>query len=144
MPNTCGECTECCFALAIKEMPKDEYVECRHVCADGCGVYDKRPQPCRDYECSWLREESPLITGEQWRPDNCGLIFNYNRSPAGPIMQVWETRRGSLEGEQGAALIKQLAAKIPICVMEKGKRKWMLDRKFEHLIDQLEQFSMMV
>ena len=46
---------------------------CPHASAQGCGVYETRPQvPCRSFICSWLVEGSPL---PDWmRPDLSGVI----------------------------------------------------------------------
>ncbi len=57
---------------------------CPHVSANGCGVYERRPEvPCRRFICSWLVEDSPL---PDWmRPDLSGVIVL--------LSQPWEGER---------------------------------------------------
>jgi hypothetical protein len=51
----CGSCTQCCKAMAIKELEKPPDVWCRHALKGrGCGIYADRPESCRVFECVWL------------------------------------------------------------------------------------------
>lgn len=66
--NQCGTCTLCCKVLIIQDLtpekPKDQW--CRHAKkSSGCGVYDMRPESCREYQCVWLKLGLPA----HQRPD---------------------------------------------------------------------------
>jgi len=53
---TCGPCTLCCKLLAVPaiDKPKDQW--CSHAKPKaGCGVYETRPESCREFNCLWLQ-----------------------------------------------------------------------------------------
>ena len=96
---SCGGCTLCCTVMRIDDMapldeqPKPAMVTCKH-CERGCTVYDRRPKPCRDFQCMWLQTQQlpaarrlPLAE----RPDRTGIVLEmiskghviaYCRTPA--------------------------------------------------------------
>ena len=48
---------------------------CRHKRADGCAIYDTRPEkPCRTFSCAWLLDE--LSYPEAMRPDKSKVILS--------------------------------------------------------------------
>ncbi len=69
--RVCGDCTVCCTVPAIDDalIQKKSASTCRH-CAPsgcgGCGIYETRPQVCRDFHCAW-RHMSEM--DDRWRPD---------------------------------------------------------------------------
>lgn len=69
----CGGCTACCHALSIDAptLRKSNGISCPHECGSGCSVYDKRPQPCRDWYCAWRLSDT---LDDRWRPDRCGIL----------------------------------------------------------------------
>jgi uncharacterized protein len=67
----CGPCTVCCTELKIPQLRKEARVPCRHLTASGCGIYETRPDVCREFLCGWrLFEEM----GDDWRPDLSGVM----------------------------------------------------------------------
>jgi hypothetical protein len=51
---------------------------CRHCVSGGCAIYAERPrEPCRSFECEWVRPDSGLAAG--LRPDRCGAIVLRDR-----------------------------------------------------------------
>ena len=66
--KACGPCSFCCKVLEIDEFKKPAGKLCAH-CAltGGCGVYETRPQVCRDYHCRW-KEERELVAAAAARP----------------------------------------------------------------------------
>jgi len=56
----CGDCRECCIALAIDELDKPPGTPCKNLCASGCGIYVDRPNECRQFICAWLQGLMPL------------------------------------------------------------------------------------
>lgn len=53
--SRCGDCSLCCTILAVPELDKPANVPCVHLTKRGCGIYEDRPQACRDYECIFLK-----------------------------------------------------------------------------------------
>ena len=51
---------------------------CVHCTAQGCGIYETRPDdPCRKFICAWLGEGDRIP--EHMRPDKCGAIIMLDR-----------------------------------------------------------------
>jgi hypothetical protein len=71
----CGECTACCTHLKIDtpEFQKLAGPDCPHlVPRRGCGIYETRPQACRDFLCLW--RQMPAMP-DDWRPDRSGVLL---------------------------------------------------------------------
>ncbi|MFC1719853.1 hypothetical protein ACFL00_01770 [Pseudomonadota bacterium] len=50
---------------------------CAHCTAQGCGIYETRPEiPCRKFKCAWLAEGDAIP--ENMRPDRCGAIVMFD------------------------------------------------------------------
>ena len=73
--SSCGECSVCCELFSIKELNKPKQSMCDKCTGTGCGIYDKRPQTCREYFCFYISENLQ----EEARPDRCGVLFDYNK-----------------------------------------------------------------
>lgn len=73
----CGDCVGCCLAPTLKVEPhKPLGQRCSEVCdgrKKGCGIYESRPEGCKDYECHWLRNN---LLENRHRPDRIGIIFD--------------------------------------------------------------------
>lgn len=72
MSNKCGRCQVCCTTLQIQELDKPDFKRCPNQYSGGCQIYSKRPQSCRDYKCSWLRDHG----APQDRPDKVGILIS--------------------------------------------------------------------
>lgn len=69
----CGDCTLCCLLLPIKDANSKPNELCSHCdLKKGCKIYEKRPQACKDFNCSWLLDDN--MSGDL-RPDKCNVIF---------------------------------------------------------------------
>lgn len=79
--RTCGSCGLCCKVLRIDVLEKEAHSWCEHYApATGCGIYNKRPQVCRGYQCRWLYDPS---LGEEWKPERCGFVVAPGKSGVG-------------------------------------------------------------
>ena len=73
--RSCEGCTLCCKVLAIAELAKPQGQECVHCdTGHGCRIYDRRPEPCREFYCSFLL--SPAL-GEEWKPTTSHMVLGY-------------------------------------------------------------------
>ena len=82
--NSCGGCTACCKTPYIDApgLRKPSHQMCQHCTGVGCGIYDKRPEACREFRCLWLRSqnsEQPMAA--ELRPDRCHVIFTETDDP---------------------------------------------------------------
>jgi hypothetical protein len=74
MTRACGSCTQCCKTMKVEapSLHKAKDVWCPHCeIGRGCTIYAERPQPCRDFECLWLRGSG----SEAMRPDRCKVVL---------------------------------------------------------------------
>ena len=74
--RSCGGCTACCEGwLASAVMAMEPGKPCRHKRAEGCAIYDTRPEkPCRTFSCAWLLDD--LSYPEAMRPDKSKVILS--------------------------------------------------------------------
>lgn len=79
----CGPCRACCTHLGVVALQKRSGVACEHLCERGCGIYDARPQECRDYYCLWAMGVLP----EGERPDLVGVIVLQRVNDAGFVVR---------------------------------------------------------
>ena len=74
----CGECLACCKVPTIRSdaFNKAPGILCQHYrFGAGCGIYETRPHPCRDFFCGWRVLEQ---LDEAWRPDRCGIMLTFS------------------------------------------------------------------
>ncbi|MEH6454795.1 MAG: hypothetical protein V7749_00605 [Cocleimonas sp.] len=71
----CGDCTVCCTYLRIEERPvnKPQDEPCKHLCVQGCGIYETRPSVCRNWFCGW--RIMPQLDKEM-RPDSSNVLIS--------------------------------------------------------------------
>lgn len=109
--RSCDGCAACCHALHIEDLNKPTFEDCKHQCAAGCGNYDQRPGPCRDYQCLWL--QGHLAQAD--RPDRLGVIFTMTMHPTrGKLPMLIEVRAGALQQAKVQKAIAQLTANRPV------------------------------
>ncbi len=125
MERCCGDCRECCQALAIPELEKPCFQTCAHMEAAGCSVYADRIQACRSYECLWLA----LGLGEERdRPDLLGLIFSEpDRTVFHPhsahihILCACEVSPDRASSGRAAEVLRLLSEKMVVVLTRVGK-----------------------
>lgn len=108
-PRECGGCKACCMAIAVHEIEKPMWQHCKHECEIGCGIYNERPQSCRDYWCMW---QGGMLKGEENRPDRLGLIFDFRAEGDADAISVWEVWEGAADSPQAITLLKQMTAML--------------------------------
>jgi len=69
----CGDCTLCCELLQIPEINKPASVMCGDcILSKGCGIYNSRPNSCRNFNCLYLDSDDMDIS---LRPNECRVTF---------------------------------------------------------------------
>ncbi|WP_232280350.1 hypothetical protein [Sphingomonas sp. PAMC 26605] len=60
--------------------PKPDRQTCEHCSADGCSIYDARPDACRGFQCLWLASQqiAQLALPAAMRPDRAGIVIDLN------------------------------------------------------------------
>ena len=112
----CGSCTACCAILGVAELHKPVNVECPHVCAQGCSIYDTRPRTCRDWSCDW---RNGFLPGEEQRPDKLGVIFDLRLEGCDPILCIWEVAEGAAQQKEVDSIMSAVYPRISSAVMKK-------------------------
>ena len=74
--RSCEGCTLCCKLIWVPPLNKPRMVYCEHCKVDqGCGIYETRPDCCRDWFCFYRRDAS---LGEEWKPATCGMTVDFD------------------------------------------------------------------
>jgi hypothetical protein len=74
--RSCGSCKACCTQIPVElhgGERKPAGVRCKHLVSKGCGIYARRPDPCRYWSCRWLFDDD---TSAMRRPDHSGCIVD--------------------------------------------------------------------
>jgi hypothetical protein len=71
--RSCGTCSLCCKLIHVAELNKPMGQWCPHCLkSGGCGIYETRPNVCRDWFCEWIA--NPNI-GDEWRPLSTKMVM---------------------------------------------------------------------
>lgn len=73
--KSCGDCSLCCKLMGVEAIAKPAGAWCGHFRrgGGGCGIYEDRPQACRDFACLWLTSEK---LDAAWKPNHAHLILH--------------------------------------------------------------------
>ena len=83
----------CCKAMGVPDLKKPPGVWCVHAGdhpGGGCGIYESRPQCCREFNCAWLTDDREVLRDED-RPDRLGVVF-------------WVKEGGGIDAATGRAI----------------------------------------
>ncbi len=100
--RSCDGCTMCCKLLSVGDKPVQQW--CEH-CAigSGCGIYETRPQECRDFHCGYLRMAE---LDENWLPAHSKMVVAIGPGEKRIVVYVDATRRGQWRSAPYYATIK--------------------------------------
>jgi hypothetical protein len=105
-PDNCGPCTACCIIPAVPEFGKPFYARCEHLApapAQGCGIYNERPDRCAKYRCAWHLNVMGNRTDR--RPDQSGVLFQYEPGDDGKwYLGMYELTPGAAKTEKARFL----------------------------------------
>jgi len=109
----CQGCTECCFALSVKEIGKADFTPCPHIFEWGCSLHGiGKPAPCVRFECLWLQGKLPL---EAW-PAKTHLVCTLQRTVLGTAYVILETEPEAAEELYSQPLIEFMVKQHPVFV----------------------------
>ena len=110
--RTCGDCAMCCKIPLIPELEKPYNTWCTH-CVDraSCGIYETRPERCRDYFCYFMTS----TLGEEWRPSKCRMIVS--EYPDRLLVMVDPARPDAWRKEPYATTLRRWSGQISVYVM---------------------------
>jgi hypothetical protein len=79
MERACGSCSLCCKLLSIEGVEdRPGWTWCKH-CRPGkggCGIYDNRPDACRNFVCGWLSGSlDSVLDSERWYPAKARMMI---------------------------------------------------------------------
>lgn len=130
----CGSCTACCDGWAVGTIYGYEMkpgVPCHFRGEGSCSIYERRPaQPCREFECGWLKAESPFP--ESFRPDRLGVMIvatQWRQRPAYILCSA-----GSDPDEGLLSWMRELASRtgVPFFYEQAGERFGFGPPAFQH------------
>ena len=119
-PRSCGGCTACCTVMAVSSIGKPAGTPCVHECAEGCAIYERRPEQCRsDFFCLWMRDQKDLLRDSD-RPDRIGIVFTDGDDGTGGRLALVarEVTPGAAQGARASELIGHLRGFVPVTVRE--------------------------
>ena len=107
-PRRCGDCGECCTALAVPSLRKPAGEPCPHDrgprSTRRCGLYDKpeRPPECRAFSCAWANRVLPA----KHRPDAAGVVAVANEG----VLALHESAAGNVERHRARPMLARVMA----------------------------------
>ncbi len=111
LQRSCGACTMCCKVYdvpPIDNKPRGQW--CKH-CKPGrgCGIWETRPQFCRDFHCHWIYD---LSFGEEWKPERSKLVMNYRPNDNAFVVMVDPGAPGAWLREPYHSSLRALAGRL--------------------------------
>lgn len=110
----------CCTLLRIEALGKPELTPCSHLGDAGCGIYQTRPDACREFFCGW--RALPFVS-EHWYPPTSGMMVfpmaNEKRltvhvDEARP--DVWQQAPYAADLAQWAGAAKRMGMRLSVVV----------------------------
>lgn len=87
----CDGCTMCCKVMRVPELPKEINVWCTHcVLGKGCGIYETRPESCREFHCMYLTNETLTPV---WKPSEAKFVMRHEPGGGGRLSIHVDTSR---------------------------------------------------
>ncbi len=121
--RTCGDCTLCCKLLAIPVISKKQNEWCQHCSiGKGCGIYEERPQPCRDFECLWLQSDMP----EEMRPDRIKAVFGGTKEGDASVVYIDARTPDHWRHGMLGRVIERMRTGFPVIIVSGKKRTLLL------------------
>jgi len=116
--RVCGPCRQCCVNPHRPGKPLGQ--PCPALRAEGCAIYEGRPQDCRAYQCLWLQGGLPAA----YRPDLIGGLTVHlrlwDRQPAAVLMAPRPALYDLDEGKEILARVEQQVGLV--CIVLDGQR----------------------
>lgn len=119
-PTECGECRLCCKLMRIHELDKPPYTWCGNACSKGCGIYEDRPQSCREFECIWLGSQGTNhAMAVEFKPSVCGAVMTTTKD--GKSIVVHFNDGVDVRGGKLALFIHQMSMTLRVILRRRDK-----------------------
>jgi hypothetical protein len=106
----CGSCTLCCKVYEVPVLKKPEGQWCGHCSpGKGCGVWDSRPDFCRDFHCLWIDD---LSFGPEWKPEIAKFVMNIEEGGDQLVVMVDPGQRAAWKREPYHSSFRTMAAEL--------------------------------
>lgn len=100
----------CCKVYEVPPVDKARGVWCKH-CKPGrgCGIWNSRPQFCRDFHCHWIFDTS---FGDEWKPEKSKLVMNYRPNDNAFVVMVDPGSPGAWLRQPYQSSLRALAGRL--------------------------------
>jgi hypothetical protein len=101
----------CCKVFDVPPIDnKPRGVWCKHCKpGKGCGIWESRPQFCKDFHCHWIFDDS---FGAEWKPDRSKLVMNYRADGNAFVVMVDPGTPGAWLNEPYHSGLRALAGRL--------------------------------
>lgn len=136
-------CAACCDVLAVEALKKPELTPCRFdVGLEGCGtahgrcgIYERRPAPCREFECVWKIDPG----FPSWAtPEATGLLATFGAGKFGIVVGLDELFEGAREGEKAKELLERLKTRGTLAIVRSFDRQKRIVIGPPHRVEEVE------
>jgi len=122
----CDGCTLCCKLIAVPWMDSSPGDWCKHcIIGKGCNIWDRCPEKCKTYECSYRQVEKCSIN---IRPDKTKILFEKVSDeiffglnhPDYELTDIAEKQIGSFVKQGFSVVVSNYKEKQPKLFLAKG------------------------
>ena len=117
----CGDCHACCVLPSIAGL-KGSYEPCSRLRDFGCNKYDKRPDPCRRFQCAYIGGAIDQ------RPSENGLLVQGSNDELS-ILEVWP---GAWDAADRQSVLSTLISRTRTKKVSISRYKDLRPRAFSH------------
>jgi hypothetical protein len=106
----CGSCALCCKVYEVPVLQKPEGQWCGHCSpGKGCGIWDSRPNFCRDFHCLWINDQS---FGPEWKPEIAKFVMNIEDGGDQLVVMVDPGQRNAWKREPYRSSFRAMADQL--------------------------------
>lgn len=113
--------------MRVEELSKPQGQWCEHCkIGQGCGIYETRPQSCREFQCLWLTEDWVPI---DLRPDKSKVVIDDTTDGKYPVLWCDEKYPDAWDKGEMKVLVSVLLKHVDGVIVACGdKRKWVSNK----------------
>jgi hypothetical protein len=109
--RNCDGCAMCCKLPNIDDLKKPQLGWCPHCVGHSrCGIYEQRPDFCRDYYCEYLLNPD---LDERWKPSKSKLLVSFEADKDRVVIHVDPARPDAWRKEPFYSQIRRWGVLAP-------------------------------